>query len=154
MGDTLQRVPASRRGNISSTPSAAIPFYLTVDTFIPHASSSLQTGSGACGHPKASSARHGSCTCALYRGGNRVRGTGRSEWGRGRERERRWEWEREREWRRANERKTGTGTQAAKETRAVAETGTGTGAEKGTRMESEGGKMGSSGVRHTRKEAE
>ena len=41
----------------------------TADTFIPHASSSLQTGGGACEHPTASFARPPVCTCASYRGG-------------------------------------------------------------------------------------
>ena len=56
----------------------------------------------ACGHPTAPFAKPGPCTRASHRGGNRVRGTGRSEWGWGRDRsrgrERRWErsWRRER----------------------------------------------------------
>ena len=43
------------------------------------ASPSLQTGGGACEHPTAPFARPGVCTSASYGGGNRVRGTGRSE---------------------------------------------------------------------------
>ena len=60
--------------------------------FVPHASPSLQTGGGACGHPTAPFARFGVCTRVLRRGGNRVRGTGSSERGRERKRERRREW--------------------------------------------------------------
>ena len=54
----------------------------TTGTFIPHARSSLQTGSGACGHPTAPFARPGVCTCPLYRGGNWVLGMGRGKRGR------------------------------------------------------------------------
>ena len=59
-------------------------------TFFPHASLSLQTEGGACGHPTAQFAMPGVCTRALYRGGTRVGGTGRSErdWQRDRRRER------------------------------------------------------------------
>ena len=67
----------------------------TGSTFIPHASPSLQTEEGACEHPTAPFARPGVCTIsASYWEGNRVRGTGRSEWGRG------WDWSRGRERRR------------------------------------------------------
>ena len=64
--------------------SAAILFCVTVGTLIPHASPSLHTRGGACEHPTAVCAMPGVCTSASYRGGNPVRGTGRSE--RGRER--------------------------------------------------------------------
>ena len=66
VGDTLHRVPVSGGGNESSTSSATIIFCFTVGTFIPQASSSLQTGSGACGHPTALFARPGVCAPALY----------------------------------------------------------------------------------------
>ena len=62
----------------SGTFSAAILFRFTADTFIPHASLSLQKGGGACEHPTVPFARPGVCTSASYRGGNRVQGTGRS----------------------------------------------------------------------------
>ena len=55
----------------------------TAGTLIPHASPSLQTGGGACEHPTAPFARPGVGTSASYRGGNRIRGAGRSERGRG-----------------------------------------------------------------------
>ena len=55
---------------------------------------SLQTGGDACEHPTAPFARPGVCISASYRGGNRVRGTGRSERGRGRDWSRGWEWRR------------------------------------------------------------
>ena len=67
----------------SSTSSATILFCFTAGTLIPQASPSLQTGGGACEHPTAPFARPGVCTSASYRGGNQVRGTGRSERGRG-----------------------------------------------------------------------
>ena len=73
-----------RKGR-SSTSSAAILFCFTAGTLIPHASPSLQTGSGACEHPTAPFARPGIGTSASYWGGNRVRGIGRSEQGRGRD---------------------------------------------------------------------
>ena len=75
----------------SSTSSAAILFCFTAGTLIPHASSSLQTGGGACEHPTAPFARRGVATSASYRGGNRIRGAGRSERGRGRDWSRGWE---------------------------------------------------------------
>ena len=52
----------------SSTSLAAILFCFTADTFIPHASPSLQTGGGTCEHPTAPFARPGVCTSASYRG--------------------------------------------------------------------------------------
>ena len=59
----------------------------------------MQTEGSACGHPTASLVKHGACTRASHLGGNRVRGTERSERGRGqdRRRERRWERSRGRE---------------------------------------------------------
>ena len=57
----------------------------------PHASPSLQTGCGACEHPTAPFARPGVGTSAPYRGGNRIRGAGRSERGQGRDWSRGWE---------------------------------------------------------------
>ena len=54
-----------------------------------------KTGGGTCGHPKDSFARPSACTHASHRGGNRVRGTGRTERGRGRG----WDRSRGREWR-------------------------------------------------------
>ena len=78
----------------SSTSSAVIRFCFTAGTFIPYVSPSLQTGGSTCEHPTAPFARSGVCTSAYYRGGNRVRGTGRSERGRGRD------WDRGRERRR------------------------------------------------------
>ena len=50
----------------------------TADPLIPHAPPSLQTGGGTCEHPAAPFASSGVCTSASYRGGGRVRGTGRS----------------------------------------------------------------------------
>ena len=87
----LQCVPTYVGRDRSSTSSAAILFCFTAGTLIPHASPSLQTGGGACEHPTAPFARPGVCTSASYRGGNRVRGAGRSERGRGRDRSRGWE---------------------------------------------------------------
>ena len=87
----LQRVPTSGGRDRSSTSSAAILFCFTAGTLIPHASPSLQTGGGACEHPTAPFTRFGVCTSASYRGGNRVRGTGRSERDRGRNWSRGWE---------------------------------------------------------------
>ena len=57
-----------------------------IGTFIPHASSSMQTESSACGHPTDPFPRPGACTRASHLRGNRVRGTGRGERGRGRDR--------------------------------------------------------------------
>ena len=57
----------------------------TQGTLIPHASPSLQTGGGACEHPTAPCARPGVGTSASHRGGNRIRGAGRSKRGRGRD---------------------------------------------------------------------
>ena len=62
----------------------AILLCFTAGTFIAHASSPLQTGSGACRHPTAPFAGLGVFVHALYRGGNQVRRAGRSK--RGRER--------------------------------------------------------------------
>ena len=80
----LQRVPASGGRSGSTTSPAMILFCFKAGTFIPHASSSLQTGSCAFGHPRAPFARTGVCTRVFYRGVNQIRGTGRGE--RGRER--------------------------------------------------------------------
>ena len=89
VGNILQRVPAFRGRNRNSTSSAAILFCFTAGRFIPHAPSSLQAGSSACGNPTAPFARPGVCARALYRGGNQIRWTRRSaEWKRGRGRER------------------------------------------------------------------
>ena len=66
-------------------------FCFTAGTLIPHASPSLQTGGGACEHPTAPFARPGVGTSASHRGGNRIRGAGRSERGRGRAWSRGWE---------------------------------------------------------------
>ena len=60
----------------SSPSSAAILFCFTTGTLIPHASSSLQTGGGACEHPTAPFARPGVCASASYRG---VTGSERQE---------------------------------------------------------------------------
>ena len=60
-------------------------FCFTAGTLLPHASPSLQTGGGACEHPTAPFARPGVGTSTSYRGGNRIRGAGRSERGRGRD---------------------------------------------------------------------
>ena len=54
-------------------------FCFTAGPFIPYASPSLQTGDGVCEHPTAPFLRPGVCTSVSYRGGNRARGTGRSE---------------------------------------------------------------------------
>ena len=80
--DTLQGVLASGRSNGISTPSPAVRSCFTAGTLIPYVPSSLQAGSGACGHPTALFARSGVCTRASYRGGNRVLGAGSSERGR------------------------------------------------------------------------
>ena len=53
VGDTLRRFQAYGEGDGSSTSSAAILYCFTVGTLMMHASSSLQTGSGAYGHPTA-----------------------------------------------------------------------------------------------------
>ena len=66
-------------------------FCFTAGTLIPHASPSLQTGGGACEHSTAPFARPGVGTSASYRGGNRIRGAGRSKRGRGRDWSRGWE---------------------------------------------------------------
>ena len=87
----MQWVPTSGGRDRSSTSSAAILFCFTAGTLIPHASPSLETGGGACEHPTAPFARPGVVTSAPYRGGNRIRGAGRSERGRGRDRSRGWE---------------------------------------------------------------
>ena len=50
-GDAPYRVPASSKGVGSSTSSAGILFCSAAGTFIPHASSYLQTGGSASGHP-------------------------------------------------------------------------------------------------------
>ena len=60
-------------------------FCFTAGTLIPHASPSLQTGGGACEHPTAPFTMPGVGISASYRGGNRIRGAGRSERGRGRD---------------------------------------------------------------------
>ena len=57
---------ASGGGDERDTSSAAILFCFTAGTFIPHASSFLQIGGGACGHPTAPFARPGVCTRASY----------------------------------------------------------------------------------------
>ena len=85
VGDILQRAPTSGGRDRSSTSSAVILFCFTAYTLIPHASPSLQTGGGACEHPTAPFARPVVGTSASYRGGNRIRGAGRSERGRGRD---------------------------------------------------------------------
>ncbi|CAM9926071.1 unnamed protein product [Ascophyllum nodosum] len=72
VGDKLKRVPALTGGNESITPSAANLLCFTAGIFIPLASSSLWTGSNACGHPTTSFARLDICTRELYRGGYRV----------------------------------------------------------------------------------
>ena len=78
-GDTFQRLPESREGGGSSMSSAVIIFYFTAGTCIPHASSSLHTGGGACGHLTALFARTGLCACVLYQGGSQIQGAGRGE---------------------------------------------------------------------------
>ena len=70
-------MPASGGGIGSSTSSAAILFCFTGGIVILHATPSLQTGGGVCGHPTCPlSARPGAFTHALYRGGNKARRTG------------------------------------------------------------------------------
>ena len=80
-----QRVPTSGGKDGSSTSLAAIIFCFTAGTSIPHPSPSLQAGGGACEHPTSPFSRPDVCSSASYRGGDRVRGTGRSERGRGRD---------------------------------------------------------------------
>ena len=62
---------------------AAVLFCFTADTSIPHASPSLRTGGGACKHPTAPLLRSGVRTRPSYRGGNRVRATGKERTGSG-----------------------------------------------------------------------
>ena len=86
--DTPQQIPASAGADENSTSLAAVFFCFTAGPLVPHASSSLQTGSGACANPTVLFVRPGACTRAMYRGGNRVREKEGS--GRGRERGRKW----------------------------------------------------------------
>ena len=72
--------------NRSSTSSAAVIFYLTASSCIPHASPSLQRGGGTYEHPTAPFTRPRVCTRTSYQGGNRVRGPERSKRDRGRDR--------------------------------------------------------------------
>ena len=62
---------------------AAILFCFTVGIFIARPSPFLQIGGEACECPTAPFTKPGVYTLASYRGGNRVRGTGRSARGRG-----------------------------------------------------------------------
>ena len=74
VGDILQRVPTSGGRDGSSTSSAAILFCFTADTLFPHASPSLQTGSGACEYPIAPFLKSGVCVRSSYRGGTEPEG--------------------------------------------------------------------------------
>ena len=75
-----------------------LSFCLTAGTYIPHATSPLQTGGGARRHPTARFTRPDACACTLNRGGKQVRGTGRSQRERGKERKpvrERCDWDRD-----------------------------------------------------------